>query len=349
MACATIHAMKAVAPSSDSVIAREPVVDYPDFYNPVRQDLEATRRLILTQIESCEPLIGQIGHYVFNNQGKHIRPLLTLLTAKQCQYQGQSHINLAAAIECLHTATLLHDDVIDESHLRRQQPATHLLWGNTASILLGDYLHARAFQLLVSTAQLEALSVFSKATSVIVEGEIMQLAAIGDVDLDEKKYREIIGRKTATLFQACTQSAAVLAKAPENERAALQNFGWHFGLAYQMLNDMLDYSDTTSQAGKDLGDDLAEGKMTLPIIHALERGNPRQKEGIRRALACRAKTHFDEVLAILQETESLTYVRQVIAAECEHMQLCLAELSKSPYQQALAKMAARFCTSNLPS
>ena len=313
--------------------------DKPHCYAVVADELRAVQEIVLTQIRSCEPLIEEIGTYVLDSPGKRIRPLLTLLAAKHAGCHGEAQLHLSAAIECLHTATLLHDDVIDESRLRRGRLAAHQKWGNSPSVLVGDYLHARAFHLLVGIGDIQVLQVMAKATRTVVEGEIMQLASVGDIHLTEQRYREIICSKTATLFQACTQSAGALAGAPVETQAALSAFGLHLGTAYQLVDDILDYAGETEEIGKNVGDDLTENKITLPFIHAYARANDEQQAVMRRSLCNHAL--FGEVLAIIHKTGALKSAQQAVLVELKKMQTCLDRLDATPYKDAMEELAYR--------
>lgn len=309
------------------------------FYEIVREDINAVRCLVLQQIDSSVGLIEQIGQYALNSSGKRMRPLLVLLTARCCGYQGDQHIKLAAAIECLHTATLLHDDVIDESILRRGQITTNKRWGRSASVLLGDYLYSKAFHLLVEIDETRIMRIIAEATNVIVEGEIMQLANLGNTGINEQDYREIIRRKTAMLFQASTHSAAALAEVDADVESRLKDFGLHFGLIYQLVDDALDYSGSTGELGKNIGDDLSEGKLTLPLIYVLTQGTAEQKRIVELALKCQDRTYLSDVIKAAEVSGGLKYTQDAAALECQHAQHCLTGLEDNVYRDTLEKVA----------
>lgn len=311
----------------------------PNFYSVVTNELQAVQEVVLAQARSCEPLAEEIGSYVLAIPGKRIRPLLTLLAAGHVGALGEPQIHLAAVVECLHTAALLHDDVIDESKMRRGQVTAHIRWGNSPIVLVGDYLHARAFGLLVGIGHPKVLNIMADATSTIVEGEIMQLARVGDINLTEQHYREIICSKTATLFQACTNSAAALGDVDPQTQTALRDFGLHFGMVYQLIDDMLDYEGDSKEIGKNLGDDLVENKITLPFIHAYAKVGQKEQAVLRRSLQC-DQSLFDEVLAIIQGSGALESARKAVMDEYHHMQANLELLDASPYKTAMEELAS---------
>jgi octaprenyl-diphosphate synthase len=244
---------------------------------PVAADLRAVDDLILRRLQSDVALINQIGHYIVNSGGKRLRPLGVLLSARACGYVGDRHIDLAAVIEFIHTATLLHDDVVDGSDQRRHRNTANAVWGNAASVLVGDFLYSRSFEMMVDVGSMRVMDILSHATSRISEGEVLQLLNCNDADTTEARYMEVIERKTATLFQAGTRIGAVLAdRAPEIE-TAMADYGRHLGVAFQLVDDALDYRAKSEDLGKNLGDDLAEGKPTLPVIRALAVGTPEQR------------------------------------------------------------------------
>lgn len=232
-------------------------------------DMASVDKLILERMESPVGMIPNLAQHLVGAGGKRLRPLLTVATARLCGYEGTSHHKLAAAVEFIHSATLLHDDVVDESELRRGQKPANLIWGNSASILVGDFLFARAFNLMVETGSMDALGILSNASSVIAEGEVQQLAALRDVNMSETAYMEVISAKTAALFAAATEVSPVIAGCSGAERAALRDYGLKLGLAFQLVDDALDYGGFESALGKSVGDDFREGKMTLPVIRAV--------------------------------------------------------------------------------
>ncbi len=250
----------------------------------VKSDLEAVNRVILEHMQSRVPLIPELAGHIIAAGGKRLRPLLTLGTAQMCGYQGPRHVDLAACVEFIHTATLLHDDVVDESDLRRGLATANTLWGNQASVLVGDFLFSRAFQLMVKDGSLEVLEILSNASAVIAEGEVLQLLTTNDTDTSEETYLEVIESKTAALFAAACRIGAVVADRPAAEAAALADFGRALGIAFQLVDDALDYSARQATLGKTIGDDFKEGKITLPVVLAFARGDDDERVFWRRCL-----------------------------------------------------------------
>ena len=321
------------------------------FFAPVQNDFHAVNQLIRANLTSQVPLVEEIAAYLINAGGKRLRPLLVLLSALAGGYKGDQHIKLAAVIEFLHTAMLLHDDVVDASDLRRGRKTVNATWGNPASVLVGDFLHSRAFEMMVEIGELRVMQILSRATNIIAEGEVQQLSHVGNVDTSEEAYLEIITRKTAKLFEASSHTGAVLAKTPTKEETALKEFGLHLGMAFQLVDDQLDYAGDTEALGKNVGDDLAEGKVTLPLIVAMREGNQDEQCFIRdtvtdtvtNAMAGRGTDNPDEVLSlvrgIVRERGGLDYTRQ---AACKQQRLalnCLDCLADSNYRDALAELA----------
>ncbi|HIQ40413.1 MAG TPA: octaprenyl diphosphate synthase, partial [Sulfurivirga caldicuralii] len=245
----------------------------------IRDDLAATDQLILDRLASDVVLINQIGHYIISSGGKRLRPLLVLLSARACGYTGAHHRTMAAVIEFIHTSTLLHDDVVDESDTRRGRDTANAVWGNAASVLVGDFLYSRSFEMMVEPGLMRIMEVMSEATNVIAAGEVMQLLNIGNADIDEADYLEVIYRKTAKLFEAAARMGAVLTQQPELE-APLAAYGRHLGAAFQLVDDALDYMGDPQTLGKNVGDDLAEGKPTLPLIYILKHGDAQAQQRV---------------------------------------------------------------------
>jgi|SRR5580658_201951 octaprenyl-diphosphate synthase len=250
----------------------------------VETDLQRVNRLILERMHSPVALIPQLAGHIISAGGKRLRPMLTLASARLCGYQGDRHLALAAAVEFIHTATLLHDDVVDASDLRRGRATANAIWGNKPSVLVGDFLFSRAFQLMVGDGSLEVLRILSTASAVIAEGEVLQLITANDLSTTEAAYLEVIGAKTASLFAAAGEIGAVIADRPEAEIAALESFGRNLGMAFQLVDDMLDYSARQAELGKTVGDDFRDGKMTLPIVLALQRADAEEHEFWRRTM-----------------------------------------------------------------
>ena len=266
--------------------------------------------------------------------------MLAVLSAQALNYEGESHITAAAFIEFIHTATLLHDDVVDESNLRRGKATANSLFGNAASVLVGDYIYTRSFQMMTELDSMPILKLMSQATNVIAEGEVLQLMNCNDPDTTEQKYMQVIYSKTARLFEAATQISAILSKASPEIEAAMQNYGRYLGTAFQLIDDYIDYTSQDNEMGKKTGDDLAEGKPTLPLLHAMKKGNPNQVAMIREAVAkANGMDKFDQILACLHELGSLEYTRQRALEEAEKAIQALAIIPDSNAKQALISLA----------
>ncbi|MCP5180031.1 MAG: polyprenyl synthetase family protein [Pseudomonadales bacterium] len=312
----------------------------------VRADFTAVNALIPNRLTSDVELVEKIGAYIVESGGKRLRPLLVLLGTRALDYQGEEHIKLAAVIEFLHTATLLHDDVVDHSNLRRGRATANALWGNAPSVLVGDFLYSRAFQLMVELGRLPILDVLSSATNIIAQGEVQQLANIGRLDVDEGMYRETIRAKTALLFEAATHTAGLLASTNPGHIEALRRFGLHFGMAYQLVDDCMDYASDSATMGKNAGDDLAEGKLTLPLIHALAHGSPVQRERLIDALRRGDTSGLSDTLTILEALGSIRYARDAAFTESEAALDALQILPDSDASIAMRDLT-RYCTSRL--
>jgi octaprenyl-diphosphate synthase len=305
----------------------------------VEEETTAVDRLILQELSSDVVLINQIGHYIVNSGGKRLRPMLLLLAAKALGYQGRLHITLAAVIEFIHTATLLHDDVVDESTLRRGQDTVNALWGNSASVLVGDYLYSRSFELMVSAQNLRIMEILSRTTTAIAEGEVLQLLNCNNPATTEQKYLEVISRKTAILFSAAAQLAAVLTGAPEPVETALRDYGLHLGIAFQLIDDALDYRANPEELGKNLGDDLADGKPTLPLIYAIEHGTEAQSALLRNAIEHGNRDAFREVYEIVENTDAIAYTSRRAKQEADKAVGSLAAIPATQYKEALISLA----------
>lgn len=304
----------------------------------IQNDIQATDQLILSKLASDVVLINQIGHYIINSGGKRLRPLLVLLTARACDYQGQHHLTLAAVIEFIHTSTLLHDDVVDESTTRRGNQTANAVWGNAASVLVGDFLYSRSFEMMVEPGDMRIMEILSETTNVIAEGEVLQLLNCHDADTTTERYMEVIHRKTAKLFEAATQLGAVLAKTPQYE-VNLANYGRHLGAAFQLIDDVLDYMADAKTLGKNLGDDLAEGKPTLPLIYVLEKGTDAEKSLVRRAIEAEGISLLAQVTAAIQRTGAIAYTQQIANEEVKKAKQALATFPSSSYKTALLALA----------
>ena len=303
-------------------------------------DMRAVDQVIRESLYSDVVLIRQVSEYIINSGGKRLRPSLVLLSAGCFNYAGRAHFELAAVVEFIHTATLLHDDVVDESALRRGRETANALFGNAASVLVGDFLYSRAFQMMVAVDNMEVMRILSDATNVIAEGEVLQLLNCHDPDIDEENYLRVIRYKTAKLFEAAGQLGAVIGGGSEEEKNALARYGMHLGTAFQLIDDVLDYSGESSETGKNIGDDLAEGKPTLPLLYAMKRGTPEQAASIRRAIENGGLTEFDNVLAAIRETNALQYAREAAAREIEIANAAISCLPDSNSKSALLQLAA---------
>ena len=307
---------------------------YP-FFSVVQDDFRAVDQLVISSLSSRIPLVEEIATYLVKAGGKRLRPLLVLLCARSCCYQGEQHIKLATVIEFLHTAMLLHDDVVDRSELRRGKKTANANWGNPPSVLVGDFLHSRAFEMMVEIGDLEVMRILSQATNIIAEGEVQQLCSIHNLDISEADYLEIISRKTAKLFEAAAQSAAVLTGATATTEATLKAYGQHLGMAFQLVDDQLDYSGHLEEIGKNTGDDLAQGKVTLPLIIAMRDGTPSQRRLITEAITAGSDSNFEPVMEVLQETGGLDYTLELAAQHRQQALDALRCLDDSRYKTAL--------------
>ncbi|MGI9327078.1 MAG: polyprenyl synthetase family protein [Pseudomonadales bacterium] len=304
----------------------------------LKDDLAALNHLIPRQLTSDVGLVEEIGRYIVESGGKRLRPLLVLLGARCCGYEGDAHIRLAAIIEFLHTATLLHDDVVDRSALRRGRQTANAVWGNAPSVLVGDFLYSRAFQLMVELQSLPIMGILSNATNTIAEGEVQQLAKLGDLALDESQYMEVIRCKTALLFEAATHTAGELAGQTPAQIEALRKFGLHFGLAYQLMDDYLDYAGETEVMGKNAGDDLAEGKVTLPLIYGMANADQPRRRLLRDAIAAKSSDGLGDVLAVVRECGALAYTQSRAKEECYKALKQLDVLPGNAYRAGLEQL-----------
>ncbi|MDO9664596.1 octaprenyl diphosphate synthase [Glaesserella parasuis] len=306
----------------------------------VKADMQAVDQAILAQINSEVVLINQLGHYIISGGGKRIRPLIAVLAANAVGYKGQEHITCAAFVEFIHTATLLHDDVVDESDMRRGRETANARFGNAASVLVGDFIYTRAFQMMASLRSLDVLQVMSDATNVIAEGEVQQLMNVNNPETTEANYMQVIYSKTARLFEAASQCSAIVSGADQTTVIAMRDYGRYLGTAFQLVDDILDYSANAEQLGKNIGDDLAEGKPTLPLLHAMRSGNLQQTALIREAIEQGGKREaLDEILAIMAEHKSLDYTMERAKQEAQKAVDALAILPESEYKQALISLA----------
>ncbi|MGF1757985.1 octaprenyl diphosphate synthase [Photobacterium sagamiensis] len=303
-------------------------------------DMAEVNAKIKAQLNSDVALINQLGFYIISGGGKRLRPILAVLAARALGYEGNKHTTAAAFIEFTHTATLLHDDVVDESDMRRGKATANAAFGNAASVLVGDYIYTRSFQMMTSLRSLRILDIMSEAVNVIAEGEVQQLMNCNDPETTEDNYMQVIYSKTARLFEAATQVAAILAEAPENIEVALQDYGRYLGTAFQLIDDVLDYVADGKEMGKNVGDDLAEGKPTLPLLYAMHHGNAEQSLMIREAIEKgNGLDKLEPILACMRETGSLEYTQQRAEDEADKAITALAPIPESDYKEALIALA----------
>jgi len=309
-------------------------MDFKSIVAVVTEDFAAVDTFIASSLRSQVPLINEVGQYIVRSGGKRLRPLVCLLAARACGYrEGDKHISVAAIIELLHTATLLHDDVVDESHLRRGRPTANDRWDNPTAVLVGDYLISHAFQLLVSLRDTTVMDIMAGGTCVIAEGEVLQLINQRDPDTTEARYMDVIYGKTAKLFEAAAESGASLGD--PSLRPALAAYARHLGAAFQIIDDVLDYTSSADVMGKNVGDDLAEGKPTLPLIQAMKLAAPADAELIRQAIRSGGLEHLEQILAIVRTSGALDYTMARAREESDLAQAALSSVPASPYRQAL--------------
>ena len=316
-------------------------IDFDSIKNLTVEETKSVDQLILDELSSDVVLINQIGHYIIGNGGKRLRPMLLLLAAKALGKVDDHHLIMAAVIEFIHTATLLHDDVVDESVLRRGKESANAVWGNAASVLVGDYLYSSAFEMMVRTNSMRVMSILSKTTTAIAEGEVLQLLNCNNPDTSEEKYLEVIARKTAILFSTATRLAAVISGADPATEEALAIYGQQLGVAFQLIDDALDYKASTQELGKNLGDDLAEGKPTLPLIYAIQHGDEQQAKIVIDAIRQGSREAFNEVYAVVKATQAIEYTEQCADRAAAKAIGSLAVLPDSEYKRAL-ELLARF-------
>ena len=312
-----------------------------EFLQPViGADMEAVDHVLRGALDSDVVLIRQVAAYIIGGGGKRLRPALLLLTAGATGYRGTEQHTMAAVVEMIHTATLLHDDVVDESSMRRGHATANAEFGNAASVLVGDFLYSRAFQMMVALARMPVLQILADATNAIAEGEVLQLMNAGDADVTEAAYFEVIQRKTAKLFEASARLGAVLGGATPAVEDALGRYGMHLGTAFQLIDDVLDYSGNADAIGKNLGDDLSEGKMTLPLIRALADGTAADQVVIRHAVSGGGLADFAGVMAAIESTGALAYARERTAVEIARAAECLAPLPPSAHRESLLELTS---------
>ncbi|EAS43584.1 octaprenyl diphosphate synthase [Photobacterium profundum] len=303
-------------------------------------DMAEVDAKIQAQLNSDVALINQLGFYIVSGGGKRLRPMLVVLAARALGYQGDKHITAAAFVEFIHTATLLHDDVVDESDMRRGKETANAAFGNAASVLVGDYIYTRSFQMMTSLRSLKILDVMSEATNVIAEGEVLQLMNCNDPNTTEDNYMQVIYSKTARLFEAATQISAIITESSTEVEVALQDYGRYLGTAFQLIDDVLDYVADGKEMGKNVGDDLSEGKPTLPLLHAMHNGNEAQSAMIREAIEkSNGMDKLNDILAAMREAGSLEYTQQRAEEEADKAIAALAPIAESDYKEALIQLA----------
>lgn len=315
------------SPTFDSVVAL------------TRDDMQAVDRLISASLQSDVALVSQVSKYIVMSGGKRLRPVIVLLASRALGYEGEQHIRAAAIVEFIHTATLLHDDVVDSSARRRGQDSANMVFGNQASVLVGDFLYSRAFQMMVDIQSMRVMQILADATNTIAAGEVMQLMSVHDPDTTEESYRQVIYRKTARLFEAGAQIAAVLAERDQADEDAMILYGQHLGTAFQLVDDALDFNASADELGKNLGDDLAEGKATLPLIYAMQEGTADEKELIRKAILDGGLDQLENIQAIIESTGALQYTAARAQEAADSAVAALVDIPDSDYKQALITIA----------
>ena len=302
-------------------------------------DIQAVNVVIEESLHSEVALVNQVAHYIINSGGKRLRPILVLLAAGLFGKVTPQHHQLAAVVELIHTATLLHDDVVDESEKRRGQNTANALFGNAASVLVGDFVYSRAFQMMVAVQNMRVMEVLSNATNVIAEGEVLQLLNVHNADITDADYLQVIHYKTAKLFEAATRLGAIISKASPEDEVALSLYGMHIGTAFQLIDDVLDLSGNALAIGKNLGDDLSEGKPTLPLLYAMRNGNAEESKTIKHAIEHGGLEDLASVLNAVERTGALDHVRGIAASECALASAAISHFSESAYKTALLALA----------
>ncbi|HEY8607258.1 MAG TPA: octaprenyl diphosphate synthase [Noviherbaspirillum sp.] len=307
---------------------------------PISADLDAVNAVIRRQLHSEVPLVNQIAEYIISAGGKRIRPVLVLLVANAFGYRGTHHHDLAAVVEFIHTATLLHDDVVDESSLRRGRKTANAMFGNAAAVLVGDFVYSRAFQIMVAIRNMRVMQILADATNVIAEGEVLQLLNMHDPDVTEERYLQVIRSKTAKLFEAAAQLGALIAGAQETEIEAAAEYGRSLGTAFQLIDDVLDYSGNANDIGKNVGDDLREGKPTLPLIYLMQNGSAEQRSLVRSCIETGDEQHFDQVLAAISGSGALEYTRREAEKAAQRAAQAISEIVDSKFKDSLLQLCA---------
>ncbi|HEX7646171.1 MAG TPA: octaprenyl diphosphate synthase [Noviherbaspirillum sp.] len=307
---------------------------------PISDDMEAVNAVIRRQLYSDVPLVNQIAEYIISAGGKRIRPVLVLLMANAYSYRGTHHHDLAAVVEFIHTATLLHDDVVDESSMRRGRKTANAMFGNAASVLVGDFVYSRAFQMMVAVQNMRVMEILADATNVIAEGEVLQLLNMHDPDVTEERYLQVIRSKTAKLFEAAAQLGALIAGAPDDAVGRAAEYGRSLGTAFQLIDDVLDYSGNATDIGKNVGDDLREGKPTLPLIWVMQNGSAEQRQLVRACIETGDEQHFGDVLAAITSSGALDYTRRAAERAAQQASLAISSLPVSQFKDSLLQLCA---------
>ncbi len=305
----------------------------------ISEDMRLVDRLIQERLHSDVALVNQVAQYIVHSGGKRLRPMLVLLCTRALDYDGDDHLSLAAIIEFIHTATLLHDDVVDASLLRRGHETANAVWGNDASVLVGDFLYSRAFQMMVELDEMRIMRILADTTNVIAEGEVLQLLNRHEPDTSEQQYLQVIRSKTAKLFEAAAQLGAVLGKEPAPIERAMAAYGLHLGIAYQVIDDVLDYCGTPDQIGKNIGDDLGEGNPTLPLIYAMRNGSQAAADAVRAAIRRGGADRIEQVIDAVESTNAIAYTARAARTEADRALTAIQVLPPSPYKEALQSLA----------
>lgn len=306
---------------------------------PVQGEMREVDRIIRTRLRSDVVLINELARYIIDGGGKRLRPAVVVIAARACGYTGDAHLDIAAIIEFIHTATLLHDDVVDNSMLRRGRDTANALWGNEASVLTGDFLYSRSFQMMVALEDMEIMRILADTTNEIAQGEVLQLINTHNAELTEEDYLDVLERKTARLFQAGARLGAVVANCPRATRDVMSAYGLHLGRAFQLMDDALDYGDSAAELGKNIGDDLAEGRITLPLIHAMRHGRPEESAAVRRAVENGGIENIEPVRAAIESTRAIEYTSDAAKREASLAVEGLHELPDSPFKDSLCGLA----------
>lgn len=313
-------------------------MDFKKVQNLVSEDMDGVNAAIRQYLHSDVALINEMANYIINSGGKRLRPILAILCARACGYNGNSHCLVAAIIEFIHTATLLHDDVVDESSMRRGNETANAIWGNESSVLVGDFVFSRSFEMMVDVGEMRVMEILARASNTIAEGEVMQLLNCNDPNTTQERYMMVIQSKTAKLFEAACQLGAILAGQNKKVEQSCAAYGRHIGTAFQLKDDLLDYQASSEEMGKNIGDDLAEGKPTLPLIYALKNSSGQSAQMIRDAITHGGKEHMQEILQIINATDAIAYTEEVANQQAQIARREIEILEDNPYRDALLEL-----------